>query len=123
MSTAEFTAEFSNTAMGDAAKKIMNFVGKAAKLRDGHPDRLKLAADMAEVIVSVLLIAGQGYVLTATSPRYLKNMVYRRQSSCRSCFGQPWRYWITWMRHSIFLSLCLYGPTSEVTIPKSRNIH
>ncbi|KAG1726668.1 hypothetical protein EDB19DRAFT_1914530 [Suillus lakei] len=50
MSTAEFTTEFSNTAMGNAAKKIMNFVGKAVKLRDGHPDRLKLAADMAEVI-------------------------------------------------------------------------
>ncbi|KAG1719569.1 hypothetical protein EDB19DRAFT_1918746 [Suillus lakei] len=50
MSTAEFTAEFSNTAMGNAAEKIMNFVGKAAKLRDGHPDCLKLAVDMEEVI-------------------------------------------------------------------------
>jgi hypothetical protein len=64
MSTAEFAAEFSNTAMGDAAEKIMNFVETAVKLRDGHPDRLKLAADMAGVIVSVLLIVGQGYVLT-----------------------------------------------------------
>ncbi|KAG1737446.1 hypothetical protein EDB19DRAFT_1829548 [Suillus lakei] len=34
MSTTEFTAEFSNTAMGDAAEKIMNFVEKAVKLRD-----------------------------------------------------------------------------------------
>jgi hypothetical protein len=64
MSTAEFAAEFSNTAMGDAAEKIMNFVETVVKLRDGHPDRLKLAADMAGVIVSVLLIVGQGYVLT-----------------------------------------------------------
>ncbi|KAG2755625.1 hypothetical protein P692DRAFT_201860282 [Suillus brevipes Sb2] len=53
MSTAEFATEFSNTAMGDAAEKIMNFVETVVKLRDGHPDHLKLAADMAGVISPV----------------------------------------------------------------------
>ncbi|KAG2351985.1 hypothetical protein BDR07DRAFT_1499642 [Suillus spraguei] len=45
------TTEFSNTAMGDAAEQIMKIVQKAAKLRDGHPDHLKLAVEIGDLMV------------------------------------------------------------------------
>ncbi|KAG2126633.1 uncharacterized protein EDB93DRAFT_1109591 [Suillus bovinus] len=47
------TAEFSNTAMGDAAEQIMKVVQKAAKLRDGHPDYLKLAVEIGYLMSTV----------------------------------------------------------------------
>ncbi|KAG1855070.1 hypothetical protein C8R48DRAFT_776471 [Suillus tomentosus] len=42
--------EFSNTAMGDAAEQLMKIVQKAAKLRDGHPDHLKLAVEIGDLM-------------------------------------------------------------------------
>ncbi|KAG2057227.1 hypothetical protein BDR06DRAFT_969437 [Suillus hirtellus] len=43
-------AEFSNTAMADAAEQLMKIVQKAAKLRDGHPNHLKLAAEIGDLM-------------------------------------------------------------------------
>ncbi|KAG2087895.1 uncharacterized protein F5147DRAFT_658832 [Suillus discolor] len=43
-------AEFSNTAMGDAAEQLMKIVQKAAKLRDGHPNHLKLAVEIGDLM-------------------------------------------------------------------------
>ncbi|KAG1800549.1 hypothetical protein EV424DRAFT_1352111 [Suillus variegatus] len=45
--------EFSNTAMGDAAEQLMEIVQKAAKLRDGHPDHLKLAVEIGDLMSPV----------------------------------------------------------------------
>ncbi|KAG1792283.1 uncharacterized protein HD556DRAFT_1444552 [Suillus plorans] len=42
--------EFSNTAMGDAAEQLMKIVQKVAKLRDGHPDHLKLAVEIGDLM-------------------------------------------------------------------------
>ncbi|KAG2096501.1 uncharacterized protein F5147DRAFT_778294 [Suillus discolor] len=51
-------AEFSNTAMGDAAERLMKIVQKAAKLRDGHPDHLKLAVEIGDLMSPVFKTHG-----------------------------------------------------------------
>ncbi|KAG1721473.1 uncharacterized protein EDB91DRAFT_1256498 [Suillus paluster] len=44
------TAEFSNTAIGNATEQVMKIVQEAAKLKDGHPDHLKLAVEIGDLM-------------------------------------------------------------------------
>ncbi|KAG2337861.1 hypothetical protein BDR05DRAFT_952305 [Suillus weaverae] len=44
------TTEFSNTAMGNAAEQLMTIVQKMATLRDGHPNHLKLAMEIGDLM-------------------------------------------------------------------------
>ena len=64
------TAEFSNTAMGEATEKIMTIIGSAAGLRDGHPDHLKLALEIALIMVCVHHVTGS-YTDCIQSPIFL----------------------------------------------------
>lgn len=63
-------AEVSNAAMGEAAEQLLTIVEKGANLRDGHPGHLKLAIEIADLLVSDIKIIRPGAVLTAHSQRY-----------------------------------------------------
>ncbi|KAG1770157.1 hypothetical protein EV702DRAFT_1202568 [Suillus placidus] len=52
------TAEFSNTAMGNAAEQLMTIVQKAAILRDDHPGHLKLAVEIGDLLSLVFKTHG-----------------------------------------------------------------
>lgn len=52
------TADFSNTAMVEAGHQLMAIVEKGENLRDGHPGHLKLAMEMADLVVSDIQIIG-----------------------------------------------------------------